>query len=280
MRRWQQLMVVLLFGGSTLHSQMPLALEANDSCEAKWEDLSKEYVHQSPSADYGAALRAWKGLESTCDNSPRYRARLALIYFYLDQPKASKEALATVSREEEEGEPLVTLVRILADAALLRDSGASQGELEEIEERLRAYALKNPRDAVGVTLLGDVLNDLGRYEAAAQAYVAVIKAMGMSARSVGVMRNLTITYEQMARHEDAYRLAGEVISYDRAGLTSDLYFMCAVARAQASLGRVKGARDTLTLLANKNAEVREHPDFKAAVAFVKEKMRTTPVPVE
>jgi hypothetical protein len=36
----------------------------------------------------------------------------------------------------------------------------------------------------------------------------------------------------------------------------------------------------LTLVANKNAEVRQHPDFKAAVEFVNEKMRTTPTPVD
>jgi tetratricopeptide (TPR) repeat protein len=259
-----------------MHMQPSQSAESNDPCDSRWDELSRQYVQGGSSADYSALLQAWETLEQACENSPRYRARLSLIYFYLDRPTEAKSALATVSRDEEERESLVQLARILADAMLLRGDPAPESELEALEQRLRVYALKNPRDPVGVSLLGDVLSDLGRDEAAIEAYEAVLKSVGTSARSVGVMRNLTVSYENVARHEDAYRLAGEALSFDRAGLTADLYFMCAAAEAQASLGKMKGARDTLTLLAAKKPELREHPHFKAAVDVVKEKMRANP----
>ncbi len=276
MGKLRQVSVVLFMGGSMLLAQMSMAGEANDPCDGRWEDVSRRFVQGHASADYPGLLQAWKALESTCGNSPRYRARLGLIHFYLDQPKEAKGVLAGISRDEEEREPLVQLVRILADAMLLRGGEAREADLEAIEQRLRDYAGSNPRDPVGVTLLGDVLAELGRHEAAIHAYEAVLNAMGMSARAVGVMRNLTISYEDVERHEDAYQLAGEAMSFDRAGLTADLHFMCAVAKAQASLGKMKGARDTLTLLGNKKPEVREHPAFRSAVEFVKAKMRENP----
>lgn len=275
MRRFR-LFISLVLLGASLSATQTSALEESDSCETAWEDLSKQYVQGTPSPDYAALLLAWKNLEQACGKSPRYRARLALIYFYLDRPQEAKDAVATLSPEQAEREPLVELTQILADIGLLRGGSAHEDDLQAVEQRLRVYASKNPRDPVGIALLADVLNELGRYAAAIEAYEAVLKSIGTTARSVGVMRNLTITYEQAARHEDAYTLAGKALQFDRAGLTADLDFMCAAARAQASLGKMQGARDTLTLLANKQPEIREHPDFKAAVDFVKQKMRETP----
>jgi len=74
---------------------------------------------------------------------------------------------------------------------------------------------------------------------------------------------------EVGRFQEAYDLAGKALAFDER-LTTDMYFMCATAKSQASIGRVGGAQGTLTNLAPKKPEVESHPHFKAAVEFVKE----------
>jgi len=248
------------------------------SCDRRWEELSTRYVAKTAPSDYAGLLSAWKRLDRECKESPRYWARLGLIYFYLDQPRETKKAIASVRGRE--AEPLIQLVDILADIALLRNDGSarSKAELERLEYRLLDFAENNPRDPVGLSLLADVIGGLGRYDSAILLYQKVLEGIGKSARTSGVMRNLTIAYADAGRYQEAYDLAGEALQLKRSDLTADMYFMCAVARSQASLGKIDGAQNTLTLLALKRPEVESDPHFKSAVAFVIEhaQSRTSP----
>lgn len=260
------LLALVLVGALTGPAQSARSRESDASCDKHWEELSTRYVVEAAPSDYASLLSAWKALHHECEASPRYKARLGLIYFYLDRPREMKKAIASIRRPQ--NEPLVQLVDILADAAFLRGSAPSEADLLRLEQRLLAFAEANPRDPAGLTLLADVIGELGRYDIAIELYQKVLSGTERSVRTAGVMRNLTVTYADAGRYQEAYDLAGEALALKRSDLTADLYFMCAVARSQAAIGKIEGAQDTLTLLAVKKPEVKSHAHFKAAVAWV------------
>lgn len=271
--RMRMLVAACVLTGSLVSAvQVHAQGHSDDSCDDQWRDLSATYTQQSP-ANYQGMLSSWKSLETECAGSARYRARLALIYYFLDQPKAGKGALARIGEAEGQREPLVQLVGILTDVALLRESGqANEAGLKEIEQRVHAYVESNPTDVAGVSLLADVWSELGRHDAAIALYEQVLRSTGPSPRVAGVMRNLTITYAEAGQFQDAYELAGHAVAANREFL-GDLYFVSAVARSQAAIGKIDDAKNTLTLLSLKKPEVKNDPTFREAVAFVIEKSK-------
>jgi tetratricopeptide (TPR) repeat protein len=262
-----RILIVAGFLGVGMHARSALASESNDWCDARWEEISSEYSYKSP-PDYEGLLAVWKRLEGACAGQPRYWARLALTYFYLDRLKEAQSALASMRPADRQKESLVQLVQILVDAATLLDQrDRSEDELISLEQRLHAYSKENPSDAAGLSLMADVLSQLGRHQVAVESYETALKAIGVSRRSVGLLRNLTIGYVDVGRYEDAYNVAGTALSLDK-GLFTDLYFICAAAKAQAAIGKIKGAQDALTVIAAKRPEVKQDPHFKATVAYV------------
>jgi hypothetical protein len=79
---------------------------------------------------------------------------------------------------------------------------------------------------------------------------------------------------EVGRYQDAYDSAGSAISL-RKGNMDDPYFMCALAKADAGLGRFQDAQTALRLIAAKKPEVKQSPEFLSAVSFVIGKIRAS-----
>lgn len=257
--------------GACFSTAAPAATaKANDAaCDTKWEELSEQYVRQKTPADYPGLLAVWKK-QNQCADSERYKARLALTYFFLHQLKEAQAALSSVKGAPPH-DPLVELVQIFVDITAPPPPGSSNEHFKQIEQRLRTYVNNNPKDIAGIGLLGDVLSQNGRYDSAIELYRLALKGTGMVPRAAGLARNLTITLTDAERYQEAYDIGGSALALDQ-NLTSDLYFICAVGRTLASLGKIEDAKNSLTLLAAKRPEVQQNPAFQAAVAFVKEKI--------
>jgi tetratricopeptide (TPR) repeat protein len=267
------LIATLMVEGTMEAAYGASAADPSEACDTHWQELSQQYTKNKSPPDYEGLLRVWQPLKKECSDSPRYWARLALTYFYLDKTKEAQSAIAAAYHSGARLDPLVELVQIIVDASALRGGAVNQAELESIERRLFAYAEANPRDGVGLSLVADVLSQLGRHETATAVYEAVLKALGgPSPQLVGLMRNLTISYADVGRYQEAHSLAAKALSFDKS-LQSDPYFACAVAEANAGIGKVDKAKQILTWLANDQPEIRENPVFLRSVEFVKQKMQ-------
>jgi tetratricopeptide (TPR) repeat protein len=264
--------LVLLFTVGVMAPDAAVAQETvSDACQTHWEDFSRRYVPSTP-GDYEGMLSAWKSVGKECGELPSYHARLGLIYYYLDRPKDAQEAIVSLSASEQRL-PLVQLVQLLIDISVVTDGREpTEAELKTLEEKLIAFSTANPREIVGQSMLADVMGGQGRHDIAIALYENALSSIKPTPRAAGIMRNLTVSYEAVGRFQQAYDLAGKALAYDK-GLTTDMDFMCATARSQASIGKIGGAQDTLTILALKKPEVESHPRFKAAIEFVKEKSR-------
>ena len=256
-----------------LPPRVALAKGLDDAtCDRRWEELSSRYTHRSP-ADYGGLLSEWQALEKECGTTQRYKPRLALTYYYLDRPQDAKRVLASIGSSGQQ-ESLTELVQILVDISLLSDAGKlDETALLQLEQRLQTFATHHPTDVVGMSLLADVISERGRFDVAIELYEKALSAIGPSRRAANLLRNLTVTYSRAHRYEAAYDTADKAITYNK-DLLSDMFFVCAVARAQASIGKIENAKDTLTVLAVKNPEVKQQQEFKSAVAFVIEKSKS------
>lgn len=249
-----------------------LASENVGACDDHWSELARQYEAQEP-PDYPGFLDAWQALKGECSKSPRYKARLGLINFYLHRGKEAQAAVAGIDPAEVDSEPLVQLVQLLADAAVMRYSGKpKEEELLSLEQRMREFMKRNPYDVLGVTLLADIFSQLGRYPPSIEAYERVLEFAGMSAKSAQVMRNLMLNYVAVGRYEDAARLAAPAATHKRS-LMSDLYFACGAATAYAEIGKIDTAKDVLNILVNRRPEVTKAPEFIAAVDLVRRKIK-------
>lgn len=259
----------ILMSALLLGNALPTFGASAASCDQEWQKLSEQYVTKAP-ADYAGMLSAWKALGKSCEGQT-YRARLGLIYFYLDRPQDAQTAIAELSPDSRE--PVVQLVQILIDAAFLREKRTpSETELKSMEQRLIRFSDAHPTDVVGMSLLADIVGELGRHEIAISLYERALSSLQPTPAAAGVMRNLTISYSEVGRHQEAFDMAGQAVAFNK-GYMEDLYFMCALATSQTALGHIDGAQDTLTLLAVKKPGVKTSPLFLDTVELVKAKMR-------
>lgn len=263
------LLVSLGYGVVMLTAEAVSAADAptTEYCDKEWEELSSQYALKSP-PDYDGLLQAWKAIDKKCGESALYKARLSLTYFFLDRQNEARQIIGSISPADRQREPMAQLMELILDVAALQTEADSRA----IEPRLRSFVERNPTFVVGFSLLADVLGESGKDEKAIELYERVLSATGPSRRSVGVLRNLTISYANVTRYQDAYDAAEKAVTIDKS-LLDDLYFVCAAAKAHATVGEIKVARDLLTLMATKYPQVENDQDFKAAVAFVIEKTK-------
>lgn len=241
-------------------------------CERQWDDLSSKHAKTS-AADYEGLLNSWKSLDKECGSLPTYKARMALVYFYLDRLKEAHSELVTLSPENRQN-LLVRVVEILVDLSLLNERKGGQlntTELTQFDTRIRSVLKDKPTDPGALTLLADVSSELGKHELAIELYEKALEAVAPSPRGWGILRNLTIAYGAANRYEEAYDMAGKSLALNRA-LMSDPYFMCTVAKAQAYIGKLEAAKETIEVLAAKRPDVKTIPEFKEAVIFVRQKL--------
>jgi tetratricopeptide (TPR) repeat protein len=236
-------------------------------CEHQWLILSAEFADREK-ADYPRLLSAWKELDSTCRGTVSYEARMALIYYYLDQIDGAKAAIKSVRDTKSDYTYLVELVSTLLDLKELTDAGkVNQTDLQKIDNEIYSYVKAYPDKPEGYALFGMVESQLGRHDAAIKLYEESLKKLPKTNQQWGVYRNMTISFTEVARYEESYHAAGKAISLHKT-VTNDRYFMYALAKAEAGIGQLDDARITLKLISTKQPDVFKDPEFLAAVNFV------------
>ena len=83
-------------------------------------------------------------------------------------------------------------------------------------------------------------------------------------------RNLTISFAETGDYRKA--LGAADVAYElKKGISSDRYFMYALAKADAATGNFKGAQDALNVVAARVPEVKNDPKFQSTIRFLADK---------
>jgi tetratricopeptide (TPR) repeat protein len=233
-------------------------------CEEQWRF---ESAKAAGSSSYGALLAAWQGYAAKCSGTVAYEARLATAYLLAGQVDQAREVLRPLQGAPSRYGHLVELAAIACDQAELARSGATEEDVRRLEARLRRLVEKHPDFADAHGMLGGMQSMLGEHAAAV---VSLERGLKSPMNPAGIYRHLTISLAELGRYADSMHAADEAVRHDRA-LTSDPYFMFAVARANAGLGQLEEAETTLELIAAKKPDVRGDPEFARAVQFVRAK---------
>lgn len=241
-------------------------------CEQEWLTQSALYVDQEV-PDYRGLLTSWQQYAKPCGGTVAYEARLAIIYFYLNEPAQAEEELRGVASAKSEYRYLVEIAQALtAGKKLALANDVAERDLQELDRRFLNIVQKYPRHPETFGLLGAVESELGRHDVAIKLYEAALGGSRGMSQEWGVYRNLTISYADLGRYQEAYDAAGATISR-RKTVMADRYFVYAVARAEAGLGKFADAQTALRVIAAKDPSVKQDPDFRKTVDFVFERMK-------
>jgi tetratricopeptide (TPR) repeat protein len=264
----------LTYSGTALGAQ-----EVEARCEEQWITESANYV-SNENQDYPGLLRRWKQLATSCPNSVVYQARLADIYFYLDDPDEAKKALAPVA--EQRNSPyyeLVVFASLLADLKqkTLHHQVTDESAMRGIIRGFDAFVKQYPHFTEGYAMLGG-LQVLDRdYKSAIENLETAESRSDMTHSKAGIYRNLTIAYEQSGLYEKAYVAAGKAYAA-RKSVTSDKQFVYSYARAAAGTGKLAEADTAIRVILAKYPELKSDREFAAALNFVVMKEKASQAP--
>jgi tetratricopeptide (TPR) repeat protein len=121
-------------------------------------------------------------------------------------------------------------------------------------------------------LLGSIEVLLNRHTAAIPLLEKAAAMEGSPGSRAGIYRNLTISYAEVGRYQDAYDVGGKAVSLSKA-LFADPDFMYAVAKADCGLGKFTDAQTAIRVIAAKRPQVTGTKDFHSAVEFVVDKTK-------
>lgn len=241
-------------------------------CEQQWFVVSAQYVDQEV-PDYAGLLQRWQQYGPKCQGTVAYEARLAFIYFYLDQPAKATEALQAVEAKVSEYRYLLELAQLLTEfKRLMLSKQMDEPHLRGFEHRLADFVKRNPHLFEGYALLGAIEVILNRHEEAITLLEKAAAMEGSPGSRAGIYRNLTISYAEVGRYQEAYDAGGEAISLSKA-FFGDPYFMYAVAKTDAGLGRFADAQTAIRVIAKKRPQVKDTKDFLSTVDFIFDKMK-------
>jgi len=241
-------------------------------CEQEWLAQSALFVGKDM-PDYNGLLDRWMQYRGKCQGTVSYEARLAFIYYFLNQNDKAKDSLRSVEHKASPYSYMVDLAKIWIEASELSVSKSSDmRRLREIESQLQKIVIQHPEHVESYGLLGGLESSLGHHE---QAITTLEKGLALAKPAhskAGIYQNLTISYAEVGRYQDAYDAAGNAINLRKAA-SDNQFFMYALAKANAGLGKFSDAQMDLKLIAAKKPEVKQDPEFLAAVDFVIKKIK-------
>ncbi len=241
-------------------------------CEQEWLTQSAMFADKQP-PDYNGLLERWQLYSNKCQGTVTYEARLAFVYYLLNQPEKAKIALQPIEYKKSEFAYLVEIAKTLIETAELPlSSSANVANLQDIEAKLRKLMEQHPDHIEIYGLLGGIETLLDHHEQAIQTLESALKFGNPFNSKAGVYRNLTINYAEIGRYQEAYEAAGNAIGLQKK-VMDDQYFVYAVAKAEADLNRFEDAQTALRVIASKKPEVKSTAEFRSAVSFVFEKMK-------
>lgn len=236
-------------------------------CEKQWAIESGKTAADGP-RDYGRLLRRWQEHGPKCVGTVVYEARLATAYLFHGQADKAKEVLSSLGGRRSEYDYLVAFAGLQVSYFAAWNGDTANADVPDLEKRFLDFVRKYPQVPDGHAMLGGIQTVLGKCSDAIKSLELGMKSqMDVS----GVLRNLTICYVAKERYSDAMRAADEAYRLNKE-VTSDQYFIYAIAKADAALGDLKAAETALRLIAAKKPEVRRDPEFKLAVDFVTSRM--------
>ncbi len=269
MKRFIYSGLILVMSGACVTTEA--AEDTASWCEREWLTQSAMFADKDQ-PDYSGLLERWEGYGGKCQGTVTYEARLAFVYYLLDQPEKARVALQPVEHKKSQYDFLVEIAKVLIETTeLTRSNSADTAHLERIEKNLQRLMKQHPDHVEVYGLLGGIETLLAHHEQAIEILESALK-LGKSFNSkAGIYRNLTISYAEVDRYQDAYDAAENAMGLRRS-VTDDQYFMYAVAKANAGLGNFADAQMDLKLVAAKKPELKSTTDFKSAVDFVSKKM--------
>ena len=259
------------YSGTALGAQ-----EVEARCEEQWITESANYINNE-SQDYAGLLLRWKQLATSCPNSVAYQARLADIYFYLDDPDDAKKALAPVAeRRNSPYYELVVFASLLADLKQkqLQHQVANESTMRELIRGFDAFVKQYPHSTEGYAMLGGLQVLDQDYKSAIGNLETAESRSDTTHSKAGIYRNLTIAYEQSGLYEKAYVAAGKSYAA-RKSVMSDKQFMYSYARAAAGTGKFADADAAIRVILGRHPELKSDPDFAAALHFVATKEKAS-----
>jgi tetratricopeptide (TPR) repeat protein len=143
--------------------------------------------------------------------------------------------------------------------------------MQELDRRIMRVVEEYPGHPESYALLGAVESELGRHDVAIKLYETAL-ADARGTQKWGLYRNLTISYAEAGRYQQAYDAAGSTIALRRS-VMGDKYFVYAVAKAEAGLGKFADAQTALRVIAAKDPSVKQDPDFRQTIDFVFDRMK-------
>src|SRR5207244_1949309 len=108
----------------------------------------------------------------------------------------------------------------------------AEADIRKLKEKLLAYVSKYPDFPDAQGLLGGMQSILGEHKTA---IASLERAKSTTMDASGVYRNLAISYVEVGRYRDAIGAADTAYGMKKA-LTSDQYFIYALAKANAGVG--------------------------------------------
>lgn len=261
--------LTLLLLASALHvnaATAPAAAPAKRPaawCEEQWAAASPDYLQRN---DFDGLLARWQQLAGECRGTVAYEARLALAHTSLGDFNSARTTLESIDGLTSEYSWLAELMYLLNDSREhLATDRFDDDYLERLADRWEEYVRSHPNRPEGYRELGNVRMLQGRYEVAV---ANLEKAVASERQAWLIFRDLAIGYSMLGRYDETM-LAGQEAIKQRRGLSTDPEFVYAIARANAGLGRIELARQAMDLIVRLKPEVKDEPDYKETVNFIR-----------
>lgn len=233
-------------------------------CESQWKIDSEPALYLNP-PEFSGLLGTWQSHSQECAGTVAYEARMAFVYLLLNQVDNARNVIKPFEGKNSKYSYLIDFASIHSDAVEMENKETIKvDDVRKLESEYLAYVKKYPDFPDAFGMLGSYQMFLGEYDAAISS-LEKAKSTDMSASMI--YRNLAISYTAIGKYDDAIA-AGDKAYELNEKITSDQYFVYAVAKADAGLGDYKSAQTALKLIAAKKPEVKATPEFQDAVEFV------------
>ena len=241
-------------------------------CEQQWELVTAD-PGPAPQSPYKEMLARWQDYRGKCVGTIAYEARLAILYAQVGDSGKAREVLKRVEGKKSDYGYLVELASLQTELSeiLADDRSDKQARVKQLTGKYAAFVKRHPDFPTGYFVLGGLQTTVEEHHEAIRTLIAGLnhteKAKRRAPNLWGVYRNLTISYAETGNYRTALG-AADVAFELKKGITSDAYFVLAVAKADAGTGNFKSAHDALNVIAVKVPQVKNDPKFIEAVNFL------------
>ncbi len=278
MLKTRSLTVAALFVTASMAASLVEAESTQgDWCEQQWEIVSGD-PGEGLQPSYKDILARWQQYGGKCAGSVAYEARLAILYAQMNEPAKAREVLKKVAGKKSDYDHLVEIASLQTEMSevFADNRGDKRPQMKALEGKYAAFVRKYPNFIPGYSMLGGIQSALDEHPEAIQTLIAGLnntpKDKRRSPNLWSMYRNLAISYAGIGDYRKA--LGAADVAYElKKGISSDRYFMYAMAKACAATEDFKAAQDVLNVVAARVPEVKNDPKFQSTVRFLADKIQ-------